>query len=89
MKTKSDVFNMGVECLRNAFDGTDVLILSDLYRQKPNEYYPAGKLGADIWVEGIEVFMGHSEMEDVLVYGKHMAEEIIGKILYNKNYGNN
>lgn len=81
MKTSNEVFNRGIEILRTAFDGTDILILSDLYRRNPDKYCLAGRLGADIWVEGVKIFIGYSEMEDILIYGKHLAEEIIREIL--------
>ena len=84
METESELYNRGVEILREAFDGTDVLILSDLYRLEPTEYAPGGKLGADLWIEGTKVFVGYAEMEDILIYGKHLAEDIVGKILIDK-----
>jgi len=81
MKTESKLYNRGVEILREAFGGTDILILSDLYRLTPTEHAPGGKVGADLWIEGTKVFIGYSEMEDVLTYGQHIAEDIVGKIL--------
>ena len=84
METESKLYNRGVEILREAFDGTDVLILSDLYRLEPTEHAKGGKVGADLWIEGTKVFVGYAEMDDVLVYGKHLAEDIVGRILIEK-----
>ena len=80
METNNKLYNRGVEILRETFGGTDVLILSDLYRLKPTKYTPGGKLGADLWIEGTKVFVGFQEMEDLMIYGKHIAEEIVGNI---------
>ena len=80
-KTESAIFNRGIEILRECFGGTDVLILSELYRLEPDEYHLAGKLGADVYIEGKKIFIGHQEMEDILFYGKAIAEDMIGTIL--------
>lgn len=88
METESEVYNLGVKILRKAFGGTDVLILSDLYRLTPTEYAPGGKVGADLWIEGTKVFVGYSEIESVLEYGLHMAEDIVGTILIDNTNTN-
>jgi len=77
MKTSSELYNHGIELMRTAFGGTDILILSDLYRLEPDEFHKGGKLGADIWVEGNKVFMGYQEIEDMVLYGPHIAEEFV------------
>ena len=85
MKTESELYNKGIEIMRLAFGGTDILILSDLYRLDPDEYHKAGKLGADIWIEGKKVFMGFSEIEDLMIYGPKMAEEYVYNILKDES----
>ena len=77
METESKLYNRGVERMREAFGGTDILILTDLYRLTPTPDAPGGKLGADLWIEGKKIFMGYSEMEDLLIYGPHLAEEFV------------
>jgi len=81
MKTESELYNKGIELMRLAFGGTDILILSDLYRLEPDEHHKGGKVGADIWVEGKTVFMGYQEIEDMIVYGPKLAEEFVYMIL--------
>jgi len=85
MKTTNDAYNMGIELLKKAFGGTDILILSDLYRLEPDEFHKGGKLGADIWVEGIKIFMGFQEIEDMIIYGPAVAESIVSLILHTKD----
>jgi hypothetical protein len=85
MKTESELYNRGIELMKLAFGGTDILILSDLYRLEPDEYHKGGKLGADIWVEGKKVFMGFSEIEDLMIYGPMMAEQYVYNILNDES----
>jgi len=42
METSNKLYNTGVEILREAFGGTDILILSDLYRLEPTEHAKGG-----------------------------------------------
>jgi len=81
MKTESEFYNAGVDILRQAFGGTDVLILSDLYRLEPTKEAPGGRVGADLWIEGTKSFVGYQEMDDMMVYGIHLAESIVATIL--------
>ena len=84
MKTSNDFYNGGIELMKRAFGGTDILILSDLYRLEPTKFCPGGKVGADIWVEGVKTFMGYQEIEDMFIYGPHLAEDFVYQILKDK-----
>jgi len=73
---------IAVEIMRESFGGTEVEIVSDMYRLDPTEDAKGGRLGADIKINGIKTFLGHESMaEDICIYGKHLAEEFVYKII--------
>ena len=51
---------IAVDFMRKSFGGTDVQIISDLYRSRPTQNAPAGELGCDI-----EVKLAQHDMEPV------------------------
>lgn len=77
----SDVMLAAVDFLRHktSFGEIDVKILSENeYRQPPDEFAPAGRVGADIEVEGVKLFLGHECMaEPILWYGAIVADEVV------------
>jgi len=66
----------------------DIKIISDKeYRLPPEEFYPLGRLGIDIELEGRKVFLGHETMaESILVYGNLVADDFVCYVLeHEKN----
>lgn len=70
--------------MRDCFDGTDVLILSEMYRSEPDEFCPLGYLGVDLYIDGKTIFFPYHIAESICVYGKHIAEEFVYCSIKNK-----
>lgn len=73
-----------VNVMKSCFDGTDILILSEIYRTEPEEFCPLGYLGVDLYIDGKIVFFPYHIAESIHAYGKHIAEEFVYSSLKNK-----
>lgn len=84
----SEIVHIAIEMMQKTFDGTKVELNCSKMRLQPNQYYPGDKLGVDIKIEGIKFFLGYSEIEDMIVYGIHIAEQLVYNVLEPswKNY---
>jgi hypothetical protein len=77
----SPIIFSAIERLRLCFEGTHVELISEkMYCLPPDEYSPIGKLGVDITIEGIKVFLGCESMAEEIActpYGQNIAEEFV------------
>ena len=83
-KEISPIIYRAIEILKKCFDGMiHVELLSDeMYRLAPSEDAPAGKLGVDIKINGIQTFLGCESMaEPICEYGEPVANEFIVMIM--------
>jgi hypothetical protein len=65
----------------------DIFLLStEMYRTEPCKYYKIGRLGVDIYVDGVTAFLGcESNAEDMLgSWGQDVAKEYLHHILNQK-----
>ena len=82
------VLDTSLSILKNCFGGINVELLSeDLERiestsDKWEERH--GKIGAFFNIEGTKLFIPHRLMEDMLVYGENIANEIVWLIVKEK-----
>lgn len=74
-----------IEKLKQSFGGTKVELLSDkMYRIAPDDQTPLGKLGVDIKIEGIKIFLGCESMaEDIACtpWGQTLADHFVYEVL--------
>jgi len=87
-KEISPIIYKAIEIIEKCFGGTDVELISDkMYRTSPDEFYPIGKLGVDIEINGIKTFLGCESMAEEIAcnpFGKKIAEEFVHMILNSK-----
>lgn len=77
MISESAVINFAIDAIRNFLgDGYDVLLLGDVYRTEPTEYYPIGQLGVDIYIDGNKKFLPHSMADDICAYGQMVLADV-------------
>jgi len=77
------VIHLAIEMITaslQSFGGSEVNIISGMYRKEPNEFYKAGQLGLDIELDGVKVFLGCESMAEEMVYnqmGKFIVDDFV------------
>ena len=79
MNEISPVIINAIELLKNTqFGEIDVKLLStEMIRSTPTQHNKIGLLGVKIEIEGQNMFLTYQTAEDMLIYGRQLAEEII------------
>ena len=84
----SAIIIAAVDLMKRVNDGLEVEFIGEMKRTEPSEHYPIGKLGilTKMTLLGIEenVFLACELCEDMLVYGYHIAEDMIMEIFGKK-----
>lgn len=78
----SPVIIGAIKLMSESFGNTNVKLISKgMYRLNPDAQSPLGTLGADIEIEGMKVFLGYQQAEDILIYGQKAADSFVFKII--------